>query len=73
MIIFAFSILIVAKIVIGKAEKNKNKAETKAKAKKIKSDKKSKSKKISETKKDIHDDIEKEGFERGGSNDQIIK
>jgi len=61
-IIFAFSRLIVAKIVIGKAEKNKNKAETKAKAKKIKSDKKSKSKKTSETKKDIHNDIEKDTY-----------
>jgi hypothetical protein len=36
MIIFAFSILIAAKIVIGKAEKNKDKAETKAKSIKIK-------------------------------------
>ncbi|PNX48722.1 MAG: hypothetical protein BV457_03145 [Thermoplasmata archaeon M9B1D] len=58
MIIFAFSILIVSKIVIDKAEKNKKKAETKAK--KIKSDKKSKRKKTSKTKKDGSEEIEKE-------------
>jgi len=59
-IVFAFSILIVSKIVIDKAEKNKNKLDTKTKTKKKKDNKKSKSKKTSKTKKDGPEEIEKE-------------